>query len=620
MFFKITPLSPRRRRLFLRVWFILFGISFFMWFVLHNSVFNRRQPQYNVEQEEKLAKLVGKNFLAKPRIEEGPAIERVVSKGVKIDPFFEAKIKEDLKKIVPGLCENGAGYEFEGPEKKMAEKIMKKEAFNLYLSDRVSYNRTITDARHPLCRGVVYDHILPSVSVVIIFTNEAWSSLIRTIHSTLNGSPAHLLKEIILIDDFSDRVELKEKLDYYIKTRFPPKVTLTRLPKRSGLIRARLEGAKLATGDVLIFLDSHCEVGTDWLQPLLQRIKDERTAVLVPIIDVIDDKTLEYMHNEGSLLFQIGGFSWSGHFTWHDIPEHELKRRGSVIAPTWTPTMAGGLFAIDRNYFWEIGSYDPEMDLWGGENLEMSFRVWQCGGTVETMPCSRVGHIFRSFHPYKFPNHKDTHGINTARTVEVWMDEYKDLFYLHRPDLKAIEIGDVTERKLLRDKLKCKSFKWYLKNIYPDKFILNENVLAYGRAKNEASELCFDTMQHSEDTDYSLGVYICHKKLFSSQLFSLSKEGEIRREEVCASVTPLYEIAMMKCTGTPDQVFQITEYGQLKNDASELCIDADNLNVGENLKVAKCAESPTQLWEWDHYGTDRIPSRPKKFVMPIDET
>lgn len=37
--------------------------------------------------------------------------------------------------------------------------------------------------------------------------------------------------------------------------------------------------------------------------------------------------------------------------------------------------MVGAAYAVDSKYFGEIGAYDEGMTVWGGENLEMSWRV-----------------------------------------------------------------------------------------------------------------------------------------------------------------------------------------------------------------------------------------------------
>lgn len=58
-----------------------------------------------------------------------------------------------------------------------------------------------------------------------------------------------------------------------------------------------------------------------------------------------------------------------------------------------------------------------------------SLQVWQCGGQLEIIPCSVVGHVFRSKSPHTFPKGTQVISRNQVRLAEVWMDDYKEIFY-----------------------------------------------------------------------------------------------------------------------------------------------------------------------------------------------
>ncbi|XP_061904883.1 polypeptide N-acetylgalactosaminyltransferase 10 isoform X2 [Entelurus aequoreus] len=116
---------------------------------------------------------------------------------------YEA-IKRDAARS--GNGEQGKAFPLTDADR--VDQAYRENGFNIYVSDRISLNRSIPDIRHPNCKQKLYAEKLPNTSVIIPFHNEGWSSLLRTVHSVLNRSPPQLIAEVLLVDDFSDKVSL----------------------------------------------------------------------------------------------------------------------------------------------------------------------------------------------------------------------------------------------------------------------------------------------------------------------------------------------------------------------------------------------------------------------------
>ena len=80
------------------------------------------------------------------------------------------------------------------------------------------------------------------------------------------------------------------------------------------------------------------------------------------------------------------------------MKEHEQRAAVETGLPFPSPTLVGCAIAVERDYFMKLGAFDEGMRIWGGENIELGFRTWMCGGQVKTVTCSRVGHVFKVRH------------------------------------------------------------------------------------------------------------------------------------------------------------------------------------------------------------------------------
>ncbi|XP_072323723.1 polypeptide N-acetylgalactosaminyltransferase 9 isoform X2 [Scyliorhinus torazame] len=496
--------------------------------------------------------------------------------------------------------------------------------YNAQLSERISLDRSIPDYRPQKCKQMTYQSNLPQMAVVFIFVNEALSVILRSVHSVVNHTPPHLLKEIILVDDNSDSVELKFNLDQYINKRYPGLVKIVRNSKREGLIRARIQGWKVATAPVVGFFDAHVEFNVGWVQPALSRIKEDRTRIILPAIDNIKYNTFEVQQYANA----AHGYNW-GLWCMYIIPPQDWLDKGDEAAPIRTPAMIGCSFVVHREYFGEIGLLDPGMEIYGGENIELGMRVWQCGGSMEVLPCSRVAHIERTKKPYN--NDIDYYAKrNALRAAEVWMDDFKSHVYMawnipiNNP---GVDFGDVSERVALRKRLNCRSFRWYRDNVYPEMRTYN-NTITYGEVRNsKASGYCLD--QGSEEDDRAI-LYPCHGMTSQEDYCSFQQLGWL---SVCINLVrytiegllqlgPLGSTnflpdtkcliddrrikspSLRKCEEVPrpnQKLWNFTQNGPIINRDTGRCLEVEmtkDANFGLRLSLQKCSGQKWIIRNW----------------------
>lgn len=483
------------------------------------------------------------------------------------------------------------------------ESELREHGFYVRLSDSISLDRNVTNNRDELCNAIPDDdfELLPQTSVIFVFYNEALSTLLRSIHSVLNRSPPQLLKEIILIDDGSDKEYLKEGLERYVAKL--PKVRLVRQKSRMGLVKARLRGAEEALAETFTVLDSHIEVQDGWLPPLMRRLKDNPQRVLMPMIDSLNAETLTF--RKGGIGCTLG-FLWT--LTEHSIPIQpaDNEQRNGSIDYIRSPAMAGGLFTMNRDFFWKLGGYDTDFSFWGTENLEISFRIWQCGGTLECSPCSRVYHIFRGHHPYTLPPNSVNH--NKLRTAAIWMDEYAQIVKeaIGSPN---VEMGPIDKMMSLRKSLECKPFSWYMKEVYPtNKFSDMREIKALGAIQNVATNKCLDSMWHDR-FGQTFGIYDCHGA-GGSQAFAMSRSDRHIMPLMSLEVCALPSLKFGQCNAAASWIYTNENY--LKHESSNKCL---TIIEGGTLAMIACdSDDKNKAWKLNLYN-----EHPQEHLNPIKD-
>jgi len=367
------------------------------------------------------------------------------------------------------------------------------------------------DTRPAGCASEFEDLSNLTVSIIIPWLAEAWEHMEGTMLSLLHFTPMDLVEEIIFISDGNPDTREKE-----LKA-LSPKVRVIANAEREGLIRAKMKGVRIALAPVIVFLEAHCILNRGWLQPLLTRVKLDPKTLAMPALDVIP------MTDWWSYSTMPPGhwrYEWNLNLIYSN-PGNTIKHSKEVYP---SPGTSGGIFAMRKDWFEELGLFDPGMLEWGGDHVELTFKVWRCGGRIDMVPCSRLGHLFRdpAHRPYDVEVNQVVRNYN--RLARVWMKDHIDLFLKMKPESVSMPFKDQEEMMKRHDDLNCKDMSWYLENV-DHEMAWEMDKICHPHARKDDPIKCKGPMANGRWTVNSTNII--SKKVY----LAIKKAAEEQRQE-----------------------------------------------------------------------------------------
>lgn len=235
--------------------------------------------------------------------------------------------------------------------------------------------------RHPLLEadyspfvefGVPFG-LEPQASIVIPVYNELEHTL-ACLRAIAAAPPAASI-EIVVVDDGSSDATANVL----------PRVKGLRYHRRgdnAGFIAACNDGAELARGDYLVFLNNDTVPQPGWLDALLRSFIEHPGAGLVGAQLLYPDGRLQ---ESGGHVLRDGRAESRGRFA---NPDHPLLRFARTV-----DYCSGAAFAVPRSLFNKLGGFDPRYAPAYYEDTDLAFRVRAAGRMVLCQPDARVVHV-----------------------------------------------------------------------------------------------------------------------------------------------------------------------------------------------------------------------------------